>query len=677
MTVTTAKTNQPTLRVIPLGGLHEIGKNTCVFEYGEDLLLVDGGLAFPTEGMHGVNVVLPDTSFLRENQKRIRAMIVTHGHEDHIGGISHHLKHFNIPVIYGPRLALSLLSGKMEEAGVTGRTTLQTVSPREVVKVSQHFTVEFIRNNHSMADGYSLAIKTPVGTVIFTGDFKFDHTPVDGEHFDVERLAHYGDQGVLCLFSDSTNAEVPGFCPPERSVFPNLDRHIASAEGRVIVTTFASSIHRVSMVLELALKHGRKVGLLGRSMLNVIGKARELGYMRAPDELFVPIKQINNVSDRETLLLMTGSQGERLAALSRISRGEHPQVKVKSSDTIIFSASPIPGNTISVVNTIDRLMILGAKVVYGKGEGIHVSGHGFQEDQKLMLALTRPKFFVPVHGEHRMLVRHAETGHSMGVPIDNTLILGNGDVVELTADSIRRGDPVKCGIELLDQSRNGIVDARVLKERQQMAVDGVVTILTAISTDGAMVAPPRVNLRGVVSTADSRKLSLWTEREIKWVLENRWKQLSRNTGGKAPDVDWIGVQREVEIGLGRRMRRELQIEPMILCLVQPAPGGTPAYKGRADAEPDDRPAPRGRGGRHGGGRHGGGRDRNRETTPARVITTARSAAAESKSDPAPAQAAKPSKAPAKVKVPEPAAASAAVDQDMPSGRTRRRRSAAA
>ena len=677
MTVTTAKTNQPTLRVIPLGGLHEIGKNTCVFEYGDDLLLVDGGLAFPTEGMHGVNVVLPDTSFLRENQKRIRGMIVTHGHEDHIGGISHHLKHFNIPVIYGPRLALSLLSGKMEEAGVTGRTTLQTVSPREVVKVSQHFTVEFIRNNHSMADGYSLAIKTPVGTVIFTGDFKFDHTPVDGEHFDVERLAHYGDQGVLCLFSDSTNAEVPGFCPPERSVFPNLDRHIASAEGRVIVTTFASSIHRVSMVLELALKHGRKVGLLGRSMLNVIGKARELGYMRAPDELFVPIKQINNVSDRETLLLMTGSQGERLAALSRISRGEHPQVKVKSSDTIIFSASPIPGNTISVVNTIDRLMILGAKVVYGKGEGIHVSGHGFQEDQKLMLALTRPKFFVPVHGEHRMLVRHAETGHSMGVPIDNTLILGNGDVVELTADSIRRGDPVKCGIELLDQSRNGIVDARVLKERQQMAVDGVVTILTAISTDGAMVAPPRVNLRGVVSTADSRKLSLWTEREIKWVLENRWKQLSRNTGGKAPDVDWMGVQREVEIGLGRRMRRELQIEPMILCLVQPAPGGTPAYKGRADAEPDDRPAPRGRGGRHGGGRHGGGRDRNRETTPARVITTARSAAAESKSAPAPAQAAKPSKAPAKVKVPEPAAASAAVDQDMPSGRTRRRRSAAA
>ncbi|BEV35460.1 ribonuclease J [Synechococcus sp. M16CYN] len=582
------------MRVIPLGGLHEIGKNTCVFEYENDLMLVDAGLAFPSDGMHGVNVVLPDTSFLRENQKRIRGMIVTHGHEDHIGGIAHHLKHFNIPVIYGPRLALSMLTGKMDEAGVTNRTMLQTVAPRDVVKVGRHFSVEFIRNTHSMADSFSLAITTPVGTIIFTGDFKFDHTPVDGEHFDMARLAHYGEQGVLCLFSDSTNAEVPGFCPPERSVFPNLDRHVANADGRVIITTFASSIHRVSMILELALKNGRKVGLLGRSMLNVIAKARELGYMRAPDELFVPIKQINNMPDRETLLLMTGSQGEPLAALSRISRGDHPQVKVKTTDTIIFSASPIPGNTISVVNTIDKLMMLGAKVVYGKNEGIHVSGHGFQEDQKLMLALTKPKFFVPVHGEHRMLVCHSKTGHSMGIPVNNTLIIQNGDVVELTSSSLRKGDPVKAGIELLDQSRNGIVDARVLKERQQLAEDGVVTILSAISTDGAMVAPPRVSLRGVVTTADTRKMSLWTEREISWVLENRWKQLCRNAEGKAPEVDWMGIQREVEVGLSSRMRRELQVEPLILCLVQPAPSGTPAYKSRADTEPSDRSALRSR-----------------------------------------------------------------------------------
>lgn len=651
------KDKKPCLRVIPLGGLHEIGKNTCVFEYGDDIMLVDAGLAFPSDGMHGVNVVMPDTSYLRENQKRIRGMVVTHGHEDHIGGISHHLKHFNIPVIYGPRLAMSMLQGKMEEAGVTDHTTIQTVSPRDVVKVGQHFSVEFIRNTHSMADSFSLAITTPVGVVIFTGDFKFDHTPVDGEHFDMARLAHYGEQGVLCLLSDSTNAEVPGFCPPERSVFPCLDRHIAEADGRVIITTFASSIHRVSMILELALKNGRKVGLLGRSMLNVIAKARELGYMRAPDDLFVPIKQIRDLPDRETLLLMTGSQGEPLAALSRISRGEHQQVQVKTTDKIIFSASPIPGNTISVVNTIDRLMMLGAKVVYGKSEGIHVSGHGYQEDQKLMLALAKPKFFVPVHGEHRMLVCHSKTAQSLGVSSENMLILDNGDVIELTPDSITKGDAVKAGIELLDASRNGIVDARVLKERQQLAEDGVVTVLAAVSTDGVMVAPPRVNLRGVVTAADPRKMSLWTEREISWVLENRWKQLIRQTDGKAPEVDWMGIQREVEVGLGRRMRRELQVEPLILCLVQPAPGGTPPYKSLVDEEPDDRSVSRNRGDRDAAG---GGR---RAPAPAPVKVAAAVAETSTTANGSDQSDVKTQS--------EPESA------ELPSGRTRRRRSAVA
>jgi len=572
-----SKGNKPALRVIPLGGLHEIGKNTCVFEYGDELMLVDAGLAFPSDGMHGVNVVMPDTTFLKENQRRIKGMIVTHGHEDHIGGISHHLKHFNIPIIYGPRLAMSMLRGKMEEAGVSDRTTIQTVNPRDVVKVGQHFSVEFIRNTHSICDSFSLAVTTPVGTIIFTGDFKFDHMPVDGEQFDIERMVHYGEKGVLCMFSDSTNAEVPGFCPSEKTIYPSLEKHIAEAKERVILTTFASSVHRVTMILELAMKHGRKGGLLGRSMISVIAKARDIGYMKCPDDLFVPIKQIRDLPDRETLLLMTGSQGEPLAALSRISRGEHQHVRLKTTDTVIFSASPIPGNTISVVNTIDRLMKLGAKVVYGKGENIHVSGHGFQEDQKLMLALAKPKFFVPVHGEHRMLVCHGKSAQTMGVPKDNILIIENGDVVELTPNSIQKGDPVKAGVELLDNSRNGIVDARVLKERQQLAGDGVVTVLAPISTDGKMVAPPRVNLRGVVTTAEPRKMSMWTEREISWVLENRWKQLSRQTGPNNFEVDWIGVQREIENGLSRRMRRELQVEPLILCLVQPAPSGTRAY----------------------------------------------------------------------------------------------------
>ena len=633
------QTKSPCLRIIPLGGLGEIGKNTCVFEYGDDIMILDAGLAFPTDGMHGVNVVMPDTTYLRENQNRIRGLVVTHGHEDHIGGISHHLKNFNIPIVYGPPLAMSMLRGKMEEAGVADRTTIQVCGPREVIKVGQHFSVEFVRNTHSISDSYSFAVTTPVGVVFFTGDFKFDHTPPDGQPSDLARMAHYGDKGVLCLLSDSTNSEVTGFTPSEYSVFPNLDRYIATAEGRVMVTTFASSTHRVAMLLELAMKNGRKVGLLGRSMLNVVGKARELGYMRFPDDLFFPIKQIRDLPDRETFLLMTGSQGESMAALSRIARGEHQHVQLKTSDTVIFSASPIPGNTISVMHTIDKLIKLGAKVIYGKDKGIHVSGHGCQEDQKWMLGLTRPKYFIPVHGEYRMQVLHGKTAVSMGVHPENVLVMENGDVAELRPDSLLQGSPVKSGVELLDSSRTGIVDTRVLKERQQLADDGVITVLTPISTDGVMVAPPRVNLRGVITNVDAKTMVNWTEREINWVLENRWKQLVLKTGGKSVEVDWIGLQREVESGLSRRLRREVQAEPLILCLVQPAPGGTRAYKPQLDQQPDSRQV-------------------NKKTADNAPKTTNASSANKETSSPEEQKTNK-----------EPNA------EEMPSGRTRRRRSA--
>jgi len=638
-----SKNNQsksPCLRIIPLGGLGEIGKNTCVFEYGDDIMILDAGLAFPTDGMHGVNVVMPDTTYLRENQSRIRGLVVTHGHEDHIGGISHHLKNFNIPIIYGPPLAMSMLRGKMEEAGVADRTTIQVCGPREVIKVGQHFSLEFVRNTHSISDSYSFAVTTPVGIVFFTGDFKFDHTPPDGQPSDLARMAHYGDKGVLCLLSDSTNSEVTGFTPSEYSVFPNLDRYIATAEGRVMVTTFASSTHRVAMLLELAMKNGRKVGLLGRSMLNVVGKARELGYMRFPDDLFFPIKQIRDLPDRETFLLMTGSQGESMAALSRISRGEHQHVQLKTSDTVIFSASPIPGNTISVMHTIDKLIKLGAKVIYGKDKGIHVSGHGCQEDQKWMLGLTRPKYFIPVHGEYRMQVLHGKTAVSMGVHPENVLVMENGDVAELRPDSLIQGSPVKSGVELLDSSRTGVVDTRVLKERQQLADDGVITVLTPISTDGVMVAPPRVNLRGVITNVDAKTMVNWTEREINWVLENRWKQLVLKTGGKSVEVDWIGLQREVESGLSRRLRREVQTEPLILCLVQPAPGGTRAYKPQLDQQPDSRQVIK------------------KTVETATKVTNASAVASKDKSSPI-----------------EQKTNSESNTDEMPSGRTRRRRSA--
>lgn len=400
---------QDSIKIIPLGGLHEIGKNTCVFEYDDEIVLLDAGLAFPTDGMHGVNIVLPDTTYLRENRHKIKGMIVTHGHEDHIGGISHHLKQFDIPVIYGPRLAMSLLSDKLDEAGVSDRTKLHSVMPRDMVRIGKNFLVEYIRNTHSIADSFTVAIHTPIGVIIHTGDFKVDFTPVDGEQFDFQRLAEHGEKGVLCLLSDSTNAEVPGRTPSEASVKPNLDRIFGQAQGRLFVTTFASSVHRVSIILELAQKHNRKVAVVGRSMLNVISHARNLGYMKCLDELFIPLRQLKSMKDEDVLILTTGSQGETLSAMTRISHDAHRHIKIKEGDTVVFSANPIPGNTIAVVNTIDRLMMRGAKVIYGKGEGIHVSGHGAQDDHKLMLALTKPKFFIPFHGEHRMLVKHAQT----------------------------------------------------------------------------------------------------------------------------------------------------------------------------------------------------------------------------------------------------------------------------
>jgi ribonuclease J len=563
--MTTANTVSP-LKVIPLGGLHEIGKNTCVFEYEDEIILLDAGLAFPTDGMHGVNIVLPDMTYLRDNQHKIKGMIVTHGHEDHIGGIAFHLKQFDIPVIYGPRLAMALLQGKLEEAGVAGKTKLHTVGPREIVRYGKHFFVEFIRNTHSIADSFTVAIHTPVGVVIHTGDFKIDHTPVDGEYFDLARLAEYGEKGVLCLISDSTNSELPGFTPSERSVFPNLDRIISQAKGRLLVTTFASSVHRINMILELAQKHNRVVSVLGRSMLNVIAHARNLGYIKCPDNLFEPLQAIRNLPDHKVIILTTGSQGEPMAAMSRIARKEHRQIQIRQGDTVVFSANPIPGNTISVVNTIDQLMIQGANVVYGRDKGIHVSGHGCQEDQKLMLALTKPKFFLPVHGEHRMLIKHSETAQSVGVPAENMVIIDNGDVVELTPDAIKIGGKVPAGIELMDTA--GIVQANVLQERQRLAEDGMVTVAAVIGANGEMLTAPEVHLRGVVTSVTHDKWRTWVKEAIELALRNRWEQYTTKEEDGQLDIDWEGLKTHLERELHGLLRRELQTRASLLFLMQ-------------------------------------------------------------------------------------------------------------
>ncbi|NCR39483.1 MAG: ribonuclease J [Microcystis aeruginosa W13-11] len=571
---------QAKLKIIPLGGLHEIGKNTCVFEYDDEIILLDAGLAFPSDDMHGVNVVLPDMTYLRENRHKIKGMIVTHGHEDHIGGIPYHLKQFDVPIIYGPRLAMALLRDKLEEAGLANRTKLETVAPRQMVRLGKSFVVEYIRNTHSIADSFCVAIHTPLGIIIHTGDFKIDHTPVDGEFFDLQKIAEHGEKGVLCLLSDSTNAEVPGYTPSEASVYPGLERVFNQATGRIMITTFASSVHRINLVLKLAQKFNRKVVVVGRSMLNVIAHARNLGYIKCPDDIFEPLKATRNLADDKIVILTTGSQGEPLAAMTRISKGEHPHIRARQGDTIVFSANPIPGNTIAVVNTIDRLMMQGANVVYGRDKGIHVSGHGSQEDHKLMLSLTRPKFFVPVHGEHRMLVKHAQMAQSMGIPAENMVIVKNGDTIELTGDRISLGLPVPSGIELVDQA--GVVHEHIMQERQQLAEDGVIMIAAFVDAEGQLSAPPEINLRGVVTKVEISLLNQLIIRAIERCLSDRSSEFKTATG----DRDWAGLRAEIETTLQRLIKRELKSQPLVIFLLQAAatePADNRTYRRRRPA----------------------------------------------------------------------------------------------
>ncbi len=555
------------LLMIPLGGEQEIGKNTWVFQYEDDIILLDAGLAFPDATMPGVNIVLPDVSYLKQNRDKIRGMIVTHGHEDHIGGIPYHLREFDIPVIYGPKLALALLEEKLKEVGLLNRTELRTVGPREMVRLGKSFVIDFIRNTHSFADSFTIALMTPVGVVIQTGDFKMDHTPVDGEYFDLARLAEHGEKGVLCLISDSTNAEVPGYTPSEQAVFPGLSKAIAEAPGRVIITTFASSVHRINIILQIAERQGKVVCLQGRSMLNVVAHARRLGYIRCKDETLQPMQVINQKRDSEVIILTTGSQGEPLSALTRIANGEHRQVEIREGDTVIFSANPIPGNVIPVVRLIDKLMLMGARVVYGKEKGIHVSGHGCQEDQKLMLALTKPKFFVPTHGEYRMLIKHADTAVNMGVAPENIVIANNGDVVSLTEDSLSITDRVPSGVQFIDESRTGVVLDEILQQRQQLAKDGMVMVAVTLNGSGQMIANPQVQTVGLAGDPQSLSVSL-IQSVLEADLEQNWSRFARSMERGTLDVDWAGLKDSLERAVRRCVRERLQSKPTIVLMLQ-------------------------------------------------------------------------------------------------------------
>lgn len=486
------------LKAIPLGGLAEIGKNTMALVYGNDMILIDAGLGFPSEDMLGVDIVLPDYTFLKEHESKIRGIVITHGHEDHIGGIPYLLKDIDVPVIYGPALAMGLLEEKLNDVGLQDRTVLRQVKPRQQVKLGC-FTVQFIRCTHSIADSFSVIIKTPIGNVFHTGDFKFDFTPVDGELFDFAALTSVQkEEGILLLMSDSTNTEKAGYTPSEKTVWKKLDEVFAAAKTRIIVTTFASNVHRMRQIIQAAIKYDRKVAILGRSMLNLAGIARELGYMSFPDGLLLKIDEINQLPRDKVVIMTTGSQGEPLSALTRIAKNEHKQVKIVPGDTVIISATPIPGNERSISNTINELFLRGANVIYGRDAGVHVSGHACREEQKLMINLCKPKFFMPVHGEFRMLVKHAELATECGVQADNTFVMENGDVLEIFKDRGAKIGTVKSGITLIDNSTSWPIDLQTVEERQLLAEDGVVNISLTVTQTKEILVGPDVSIRGII-----------------------------------------------------------------------------------------------------------------------------------------------------------------------------------
>ncbi len=494
------------LKIIPLGGLHEIGKNITVFEYEDEIIIVDCGISFPEDDMLGVDLVIPDVTYLIKNQEKIKGMVITHGHEDHIGGIPYFLKQINVP-IYATRLTVGLINNKLEEHKLLRSTEMHTVNQGDTIKLGQNFKVEFIRSSHSIPDSVMLAITTPAGTVLHTGDFKVDYTPIDGQIMDFGRIAELGQQGILALMSDSTNAERKGFTMSESSVGEVFEKLFLNCTKRIVVATFASNVHRIQQIVNSAVKYGRKIAVCGRSMINMISTAIELGYIDCPENLFIDIDMIGSYTDDQLVIITTGSQGEPMSALTRMAAGDHRKVKITPNDLIIISATPIPGNEKYVSKVIDDLMQIGAEVVYSALADVHVSGHACQEEQKLILALAKPQYFIPVHGEYRQLRAHQETAELMGIDKDNIFMLTNGRVLEMNEEEARFNGSVPSGRVLVDGLGVGDVGNIVLRDRQHLAQDGlIVIVLTMDSQTGEVVAGPDVISRGFVYVRESENL---------------------------------------------------------------------------------------------------------------------------------------------------------------------------
>ena len=493
------------LKIIPLGGLGEIGKNMTAFECGSDIIVVDCGMGFPDEDMYGIDIVLPDISYLKSNADRIRGMILTHGHEDHIGAVPYVLRELDIP-IYTTPLTAALVELKLEEHDLLYNTQIFTKKTGSVFRLGC-FTVEFIHVNHSIPDSVALAIGTPLGTVIHTGDFKIDVTPISGGMLDIARFGQLGNDGVLALLSDSTNAEKAGHSDSERKVGESFDKLFMGCDKRIIITTFASNVHRLQQIINVASKYGRKVGITGRSMENVLRVATVLSYMDIPDNVMMDIDKLNKLPKNKVVIISTGSQGEAMSALYRMAFSEHKQITVDAGDRVIISASAIPGNENMISRVIDELFHKGAEVIYDRHTDLHVSGHASQEEHKMILGLVKPKYFIPVHGEYRMLVKHAELAKIMGVNPKNIVLAENGKVIEITKKSIKCEESVPSGAVLVDGSGVGEVGSVVMRDRHRLAEDGMVVVVMPFSSnDHKILADPEIVTRGFIYVKEAEQL---------------------------------------------------------------------------------------------------------------------------------------------------------------------------
>ena len=545
------------VKIIPLGGLNEIGKNMTAIEYKNDIVIIDCGLKFPDEDMFGIDVVIPDITYLLKHRDKVSGIFLTHGHEDHIGALPYVLKQLNVPV-YGTKLTLGIVQSKLKEHNLLSTTELITVKPRDVVRLNS-VSVEFIKTNHSIADSVAIAVHTPLGAVLHTGDFKVDYTPIDGEPMDFARFAELGKKGVLLMMADSTNVERPGYTMSEKIVGESLCRIFGKSKGRIIVATFASNIHRIQQIIDAAAMYGRKVAVSGRSMENIVQVAIELGYIKIEKENLVSIDQINKYNNDQIVIITTGSQGEPMSALARMATSEHRKVNIVPGDTIIISATPIPGNEKLVSRVIDQLFKKGAEVVYGSSEAVHVSGHACQEELKLMQTLVKPKYFIPVHGEYRHLKQHGELANSIGVPKSNILIPEIGDVIEVTRNSIKKSGTVISGQIFVDGLGVGDVGNIVIRDRKHLSQDGILTVVVTLSKENkAIIAGPDIISRGFVYVRESEKLM------------DEARDIVRDVFTKCEErkiTDWSTLKSTVRDELKSFLYEKTKRKPMILPII--------------------------------------------------------------------------------------------------------------